>query len=147
MTHVASLRKNRLFDPIFRMFSPDPAYVCSLRAGGSTHFLAPGKGGSPLSTPSRPTLHAPRCRGQWVQAGHRSSSAGCCHPLTTELEKTERGPISTSGSLISVWHQTGRSLRKNQSVYPRSPPLDRGPLARGRRRSTPVAPGLPPEWP
>jgi hypothetical protein len=25
--------------------------------------------------------------------------------------------------------------------------LDRGPLARGRRRSTPLAPGLPPEWP
>src|SRR5271157_6311579 len=39
------------------MFYPDPAYVCSLRAGGPTHFLAPGKGGSPLSTPSRPTPH------------------------------------------------------------------------------------------
>ena len=42
------------------MFYPDPAYVCSLRAGGPIHFLAPGKGASPLSTPSRPTLHAPR---------------------------------------------------------------------------------------
>src|SRR5271157_707368 len=39
------------------MFYPDPAYVCSLRAGGPTHFLAPGKGGSPLSTPSRPSPH------------------------------------------------------------------------------------------
>src|SRR5271157_5485922 len=57
MTHVASLRKNRLFDPIFRMFYPDPAYVCSPRAGGSSPFLAPGKGGSPLSTPSRPAAH------------------------------------------------------------------------------------------
>ena len=101
------------FRPHFRMFYPDPAYVRSLRAGGPIHFLAPGKGGSPLSTPSRPTLHAPRCRGQRVQASHRPSPAGCCHPPTTELEKTERGPISTSGPLISVWHQTGRSVRQN----------------------------------
>ena len=39
---------------------------------------------------------------------------------TADLAKTERGPISTSGPFLSVWHQTGRSLRKNQSVCPRS---------------------------
>jgi len=54
--------------------------------------------------------------------------------------KTERSPISTSTPFLSVWHQTGRSLRKNPSVFPRSPPLDRRPFFRGRRRSTPVAP-------
>ena len=74
----------------------------------------------------------------------RTGSVGTAegaHPLSgTQLAKTERGPIATSGPTISVWHQTWRSLRKNQSVFPRSPPLDRRPFARGRRRSTPVAP-------
>jgi len=56
---------------------------------------------------------------------------------TAELAKTERGPISTSGPMISVWHQTGRSLRKYQSVCPRWPPPDRRSFSRGRRCSTP----------
>ena len=37
--------------------------------------------------------------------------------------------------------ETRRFLRTNQSVLPRSPPSDRRPFSRGRRRSTPVAPG------
>src|SRR5208337_2053904 len=37
--------------------------------------------------------------------------------------KTKRGPNSTSTPFLSVWHQTGRSLRKNPSVFPRSPPF------------------------
>jgi len=45
----------------------------------------------------RSTPHAPRQR---VQAGHRPSPAGYCHPPTAELTKTERGPISTSGPSI-----------------------------------------------
>jgi hypothetical protein len=145
MTHVASLRKNRLLTP-FQGVLPRSG-LRLLAESGRVHPLFSGTWERWFAPCDSVSLHAPRCRGQRVQAGHRPSSAGCCHPPTTELEKTERGPISTSGPLISVWHQTGRSLRKNQSVYPRSPPLDRGPLARGWRRSTPVAPGLPPEWP
>jgi hypothetical protein len=87
MTYVASLRKNRLFDPIFRMFYPDPAYVCSLRAGGPTHFLAPGKGGSPLSTPSRPTPHAPRCRDQRGRVVRRPAPAGNCRQTDRRIAK------------------------------------------------------------
>jgi len=49
--------------------------------------------------------------------------AGYCLTPTADLAKIERGPISTSTPFLSVWHQTGRSLRKNQSVCPRSPPL------------------------
>ena len=73
--------------------------------------------------------------------------AGYCPTPTDELAKTERGPISTSGPFLLVWHQTGRSLRKNQSVCPRSPPLDRRAFSGGRRRSTPVAPSVPAGWP
>src|SRR5208282_4079490 len=50
---------------------------------------------------------------------------GYCLTPTAELAKTERSPIATSGRSISVCHQTGRSLRKNQSVCPRSPPPNR----------------------
>ena len=90
MTHGASLRKNRLFDPIFRMFYPDPAYICSLRAGGSTHFLAPGKGGSPLSTPTRPTPH------DVGTSGVRSCAdfPRLLSDTVPALPKTERGPIT-----------------------------------------------------
>src|SRR5208337_2807698 len=35
---------------------------------------------------------------------------------TTGLTKTEWGPISTSGTLLSVCHQTGRSRRKNRDT-------------------------------
>jgi len=90
--------------------------------------------------------HAPR-RDQRGQIVRKPFPAGCCLTPTAELAKTERGPIATSGPFISVWHQTGRSLRKNQSVFPRLPPLDRRPFSRGRRRSTPVAPGMPAGWP
>ena len=45
------------------------------------------------------------------------------------IAKTERGPISTSGLSILIMHRTRRSLRKNQSVFPRSPPLDRRPFS------------------
>src|SRR5271157_6170503 len=49
-----------VFRPHFRPFCPHPAYGSLLREQGSTHFLAPGKRGSPFSTPPRPTLHASR---------------------------------------------------------------------------------------
>src|SRR5271157_2020817 len=42
-----------------------------------------------------------------------------------------------------VCHQTGRLLRTNQTFPPHSPSPNRGPFSRGRRRSTPVAPGVP----
>ena len=74
-----------------------------------------------------PPPHAPRpTPHQRVQAGHRPSPAGYCHPPTPELTKTERGPISTSGLSISVCHRIGRSLQASQSFPPRSPPLNRG---------------------
>src|SRR5208282_2904025 len=47
----------------------------------------------------------------------------------------------------SVCYQTRQFLRTNPSVSPRSPPPDRRPFARGRRRSTPGAPDVPVGWP
>ena len=65
--------------------------------------------------------HAPRPRrDQRGQVVRKPFPAGYCLTPTADLAKTERGPISTSGPFLSVWHQTGRSLRKNQSVCPRS---------------------------
>jgi hypothetical protein len=75
----------------------------------------------------------------------RPFPAGYCRPPTVGfgLAETERGPIAASTPFLSVWHQTGRTLRKNPSAFPRLPPLDRRPFSRGRRRSTPVAPRNP----
>ena len=42
--------------------------------------------------------------------------AGYCLTPTTEMPKTERGPIATSGPSISVCHRTRRFLRTNRSV-------------------------------
>ena len=66
----------------------------------------------------------------------RPSPAGYCLTPTTDLSKTERDPIATSGPTIPVWHQTGRSLRKKQSVCPGSPPLDRSLTAGGAQRQS-----------
>src|SRR5208282_5866784 len=48
----------------------------------------------------------------------------------------------------SVCYRTRQFLRTNRSFFPHSPPPDRYPLSRGRRRSRPVAPGVPagPLW-
>ncbi len=60
--------------------------------------------------------------------------------------KDRTGPdLDERSHYHSVCHQTRRFLRKNQSVSSHSPPLTRSPLSRGRRRSTPVAPGAPAE--
>jgi len=59
------------------------------------------------STPARPD--------QRVQAGHRPSPAGYCHPPTTELAKTERSPISTSGP--SIFSMSPKfSMLPNQAI-------------------------------
>src|SRR5271157_5800844 len=60
----------------------------------------------------RSTPHAP---GQRVQAGHRPSPAGYCHPPTSELGKTERDPISTSGP--SIFSMSPKfSMSPNQAI-------------------------------
>ena len=100
--------------------------------------VVPGSASTRLKTAlaTMPSPHAPRRRDQRVQVVRRPFPAAYCLTPTAELAKSERGPSSTSGPILSVCHQTGRSLRKNQFVCPRSPPLDRRPFSRGRRRST-----------
>ena len=57
----------------------------------------------PTSPAPRSTLHASRWRDQWGQVAHRPFPPGYRHSPTTELVKTERGPISTTGlSLFSM---------------------------------------------
>src|SRR5271157_403126 len=151
------------FRPLLGALHPPPAHKSALRARAATHCLAPGKPGwvgaqhpgshcspaprftppAPRSTPSRST---PDQRGQVVR---RPSPAGYCLPPTAELSKTKRDPVSTSGPSLSVCHRnsvcyrTRQFLRTNPSVSPRSPPPDRRPFARGRRRLTPGAPDVP----
>src|SRR5271157_5799070 len=117
------------------MFYPDPAYVCSLRAGGPTHFLAPGKGGSPLSTPSRPTPH---------DVG-TSAVRPCADPtpLATashELPNSQRpngGPISTSGPLFQYDTEPGDFYGQNNLfLSTRRSPVDRSLVAGGAQRQS-----------
>ncbi len=106
---------------------------------------------SPLAPRSTP--HAPPSAGT---SGVRS----CADPPplatltpTAALPRDRTGPalderpLSTNGRSILLCHRTGRFLRKNQTVLPHSPPPHRRPFSRGRRRSTPVAPGVPAGWP
>jgi hypothetical protein len=66
MTHVASHQEITPFRPHFRAFYLHPAYGSSLRAEGSTHFLAPREtwfapfdSATPHApSPPRPTLQA-----------------------------------------------------------------------------------------
>ena len=64
----------------------------------------PDKCVAPTSTwPLVSPPHAPPRRGQRGQIVRKPSPAGYCHPPTTGLTKTERGPISTIGlSLFSM---------------------------------------------
>ncbi len=114
--------------------------------GNTTRFFRAG-----VISPPVPSLriHWPLATILSPLTTRHSPLAGYSHPPTARLAKIERGPISTSGPTILVWHQTARSLRKNQSVCPRSPPPNRRrrPCSRDRRRSTPVALGLPAGWP
>jgi len=73
----------------------------------------------------------------------RPSPAGYCLTPTAELSRPKGTRSRRAGRLYSVCHRTRQFLQTNQSVSPPSPPLDRRPFSRGRRRSTPVARGVP----
>ena len=103
MSHVADSPINRLFDRFFGAFYPYPANKSALRCGRDhppsgirETWLAPNVH---LATVLLP--HAPRStpdqRGQDMR---RPSPAGYYLTPTPELAKTERDPISTSGSSI-----------------------------------------------
>jgi len=140
MSHVTDSPINRHFEPISGRFTPiRPTNQRQERKGPAT-FRRPGS----VVGPQRPPGHcsaAPR----YTPPPHPTSgirscadppSLATCLTPTTDLSKTERDPIATSGPTISVWHQTGRSLRKKQSVCPGSPPLDRSLTAGGAQRQS-----------
>jgi len=57
-------------------------------------------------------------------------------------------PVPERPQRLAVKPSSAPALRvQASSVCPRSPPPNRRPFSRGRRRSTPVAPGLPAGWP
>jgi len=98
------------FRPHFGAFYPHPGSKSALRCGRGDPLFETPETCHPTSTWkifSLPTLDDARTR------GHRHFPAGSCLRLTTELAKMERGPIAMSGPVLSVWHQIGRSLRKN----------------------------------
>ena len=130
MGHVAYPPKNRLFEPFSGRFTPHPAHKSAPRAEWATHS-------GHRSPASRPTPHQ---RGEVLC---RPSPAGYCLTPTANLAKTEWGPISTSDPSLYYVTEPGDSLRKNQTVSPRSSPSDRRPFSLGWNRSTPVAPGVP----
>src|SRR5271157_1381553 len=61
----------------------------------------------------RSTPHAPRQRGQVVRG---LFPAGCCHPPTPELAKTERGPISTAGPFLFIM-SPNRAIASGESNF------------------------------
>jgi len=89
----------------------------------------------PVPVLRSPAAHsAPHQRGRVVR---KPSPAGYCLPPTTELTKSERGPISTSVPSMPVCHQTGRFLRENPLNFSLPPSLDavgRLTIRRGRKR-------------
>src|SRR5271157_3932606 len=119
--------KKSPFRPLFRAFYPHPANGSALRAEGAHLLSGTRETGRPLFDSAAP--RAPR-RDQRGQVVRKPFPAGYCLTPTTDLAKTERGLIATSDRFTLVWHQTGRSLRKNPSAFPRSPPLDRRPYTR-----------------
>ena len=100
------------------------------------------------------SLHAPRLT---PQASSLTSGVRSCadRPPLAILPSTDHRIVKIRTGLdlderslyFSVAPNRAIPTEKNQSVFPRSPPLDRRPCSRGRRRSTPVAPGLPAGWP
>ena len=145
MIRVADSPKNRDFDLVSGRFTPIRPTDQRRERKGPTYFLAPGKPGRPLFDSAAPRVSR---RNQRVQVVPRPFPAGYCLTPTADSRraKTERGPISRSGPFLLVWPQTGDPYGKI-SVFPRSPPVNRRPYTRGRRHSTPVAPGLPGGWP
>ena len=92
----------------------------------------------PLTTVST-TVLPPHASRSTPIAGSRArpSPAGYCLPPTAQLQKTERGPISTSGPLSLVCHRTRRFFRtKSNLLLParRRPPVDRSLVAAGAQR-------------
>ena len=135
LNHVAQ-QELRRYDPRSRFLKkiavstplqgvlPRSGQQISVESGRGQPLSAPGNCGWPLSV-------APRTE-NWVCFRARSrlgsSKVTICQQLTPraigfvralfdtptdELAKSERGPIATSGSTISVWHQTGRLVQKN----------------------------------
>ncbi len=88
----------------------------------------------------------------------RPSPTGYCLTPTTDLSKTERGPISMSGpTIIQYVTKPGDSRGKINPFLPTRcrPTVKHSPAAgdaqrlwlQARLRSTPVAPGAPAGWP
>ena len=104
------------FRPHFGAFYPHPGSKSALRCARGDPLFDTPETCHPTSTWkifSLPTRDDART------SGHRHFPAGSCLRLTTELAKMERGPIAMSGPVLSVWHQTGRSVRKNPA-FPRA---------------------------
>ena len=138
------------FRALFGAFYPHPAHQSALRAEGATHFLAPGQRGCstvPLATVLPPPAPRPTPGPAGSGRAQTLPLAYCMQP-TAELTKVEQGPISTSGaSHIQYVTEPGDSYGKINPFLPHSPPPNRRPFSRGRKRSTPVAPSLRPGWP
>ena len=146
MAYVAYSSQKSPFRPLFRPFCPHIGNKSALRAEGAsgraTHFLARGKRGWPQRPPGhcspapRSTPHAPRRLNRRGQVVRRSSPAGYCPTPTTEMPKTERGPISTSGPSIKYVTEPGDSCGQINPFLPirRQPTVDHSLVGGGAQR-------------
>ena len=155
---IQELRRNRPrsifpqkspFRAHFRAFYPHPAHESAPRADGLPTFWHRN---AVASFDSLATVLPP-------PAPHRPPGPAGSGPVQTlprwllpatdrPIAKNRTGPISTSGSSISVCHRTRRFLRAKSicsSPTRRRSTVDHSLVA--RRRSTPVCPGVPAGWP
>jgi len=112
MIHVVDFEKTAFSTPFPGLLAPSGPQI-SFESGRATRSLAPGKPGWPPTSTwplfSRPTPHQ---RGQVMR---RPSPTGYCLTPTTELARTERDPISTSGpSIFSMSPKS--SMSPNQAI-------------------------------
>ena len=96
-------------------------------------FLSPPASSLQLHWPLATDHHSPVPRSTPGPAGsgHAQTFPHWLLPDTDRrFVKDRTGSNLDERSSSLVWHQTGPCLRKNRSVFPRSPPLDRRPFSR-----------------
>src|SRR5271166_5577448 len=140
MSHVADSPQNRHFEPISGRFTPIRPQIIAASGmgypilGTRETWVVPTV---PLATvlPSHAPRSTPDQRGEVV---HRTSPPWLLPATDRPIAKNRTGPISTSGSSISVCHRTRRFCGQNNQSRPEAVVLGRPPRGGRLREVAPV---------